>query len=62
VTKAHKAARIFDGKSARAIEDGAVIVEEDSIGSVGPATDLSPNTEVIELGEVLGAAVVFPRP
>jgi imidazolonepropionase-like amidohydrolase len=51
VTKAYKAARIFDGKSARAIEDGAVIVEEDRIGSVGPATDLSPNTEVIELGD-----------
>ncbi|MDP8951791.1 MAG: amidohydrolase family protein [Actinomycetota bacterium] len=49
---AYSAARIFDGKSERAIEDGAVAIEDDRIVSVGPATEVSPGTEVVDLGDV----------
>ncbi len=52
VATAYSAARIFDGKSERAIEDGAVAIEDDRIVSVGPATEVSPGTEVVDLGDV----------
>jgi len=34
------------------IEDGAVVVEDGRIASVGPARGLSPNTETVDLGDV----------
>jgi len=34
------------------IEDGAVVVEDGRIASVGPARGLSPNTEAVDLGDV----------
>ncbi len=49
--KAYRAARLIDGVSGGTIEDGAVLVEEDRISSVGPAADLPPGTETVELGD-----------
>jgi len=34
------------------IEDGAVVVEDGHIASVGPARGLAPNTETVDLGDV----------
>ncbi len=50
-TTAYAAARVFDGESERAIEDGAVVVENERIASVGPATEVPPGTEVIDFGD-----------
>lgn len=49
---AYRAARVFDGTSEGVIEDGAVVVEDGRIASVGPARGLSPNTEAVDLGDV----------
>jgi hypothetical protein len=51
VTAAYTAARVFDGESERAIEDGAVVVEDERIASVGAATEVPPGTEVRDLGD-----------
>jgi imidazolonepropionase-like amidohydrolase len=52
VAVAYRAARVFDGISEGMIEDGAVVVEDGRIASVGPARGLSPNTEAVDLGDV----------
>jgi imidazolonepropionase-like amidohydrolase len=52
VAVAYRAARVFDGTSEGVIEDGAVVVEDGRIASVGPARGLSPNTEAVDLGDV----------
>ena len=46
---AYRAARVFDGVSEGAIEEGAVVVEDGRITSVGPARDLPSNVEVVDL-------------
>ena len=48
---AYRAARVFDGKSKRGTEDGAVVIEGDRIASVGPVTEVPPGTEVVDLGD-----------
>ncbi|MBA4115781.1 MAG: amidohydrolase family protein, partial [Rubrobacter sp.] len=50
--KAYTAARVIDGVSERAIENGAVTIENNLISSVGPAADLPPSTETIDLGNM----------
>ena len=49
---AYGAARVFDGNSERAIEDGAVVVDGDRITFVGPATEAPSGTEVVDFGDV----------
>ena len=48
---AYRAARIFDGVSERVIEDGAVLVEDGRIVSVGAARGPSTGTGVVDLGD-----------
>ena len=48
---AYRAARIFDGVSERVIEDGAVLVEDGRIVSVGAAQGPSTGTGVVDLGD-----------
>jgi imidazolonepropionase-like amidohydrolase len=52
VTVAYRAARVFDGVSEHAIEDGAVLVEDGRILSLGPAADLPTGTKITDLGDV----------
>ena len=49
--KAYGAARVFDGVSEAPIEEGAVLVEDGSIVSVGPAGDLPAGAEKVDLGD-----------
>ena len=49
---AYRAVRVFDGTSEGVIEDGAVVVEDGRIASVGPAHGLPSNTEAVDLGDV----------
>jgi imidazolonepropionase-like amidohydrolase len=51
VAVAYRAARVLDGVSEEAIEDGAVVVEDGRIVSVGSARDLPSDAEVVDLGE-----------
>jgi imidazolonepropionase-like amidohydrolase len=51
VPEAYRAARVVDGVSERTIENGAVLVDGDKISSVGPAADLPPGTEIVDLGD-----------
>src|SRR5262245_28074677 len=46
-----KAARIWDGRSANAVQNGAVIIENGKIRSVG-AGETPANANVIDLGDV----------
>jgi imidazolonepropionase-like amidohydrolase len=50
VAVAYRAARVFDGISEQVVENGAVVVEDGHITSVGPTRDLS-NAEVVDLGD-----------
>ena len=52
MTVAYRAARVFDGVSEHAIEDGAVLVEDRRILSLGPAADLPTGTKITDLGDV----------
>jgi imidazolonepropionase-like amidohydrolase len=52
VAAAYRAVRVFDGTSEGVIEDGAVVVEDGHIASVGPARGLAPNTETVDLDDV----------
>jgi len=52
VTVAYRAARVFDGVSEHAIEDGAVLVEDGRILSLGPAAGLPAGTKITDLGDV----------
>ena len=52
MTVAYRAARVFDGVSEHAIEDGAVLVEDGRILSLGPAADLPTGTKITDLGDV----------
>jgi imidazolonepropionase-like amidohydrolase len=52
VAVAYLAVRVFDGTSEGVVEDGAVVVEDGQIASVGPARALPPNTETVDLGDV----------
>ncbi|MDQ5818690.1 MAG: amidohydrolase family protein [Actinomycetota bacterium] len=48
---AYRAARIFDGFSEQIIEDGAVLVEDGRIVSVGAAREPSTGSGVVDLGD-----------
>ena len=47
----YRAARVFDGVSKHAIEDGAVLVEDGRIASVGSVADLPAGAEITDLGD-----------
>ena len=51
VITAYRAARIFDGLSEQTIEDGAVLVEDGRIVSVGAPQEPPPGTGVVDLGD-----------
>ncbi len=51
MTVTYRAARVFDGASDGAIEDGAVVVEDGRIVSVGPVGDLARHVKAIDLGD-----------
>ena len=48
---AYQAARVFDGVSEQVVEDGAVVVEDGRIASVGEVRALPPSVEVVDLGD-----------
>jgi imidazolonepropionase-like amidohydrolase len=52
VVVAYLAVHVFDGTSEGVVEDGAVVVEDGQIASVGLARALPPNTETVDLGDV----------
>ncbi len=51
MTVAYRAARIFDGVAESPIEDGAVLVEDGRIVSVGAAGDLPAGAEITDVGD-----------
>jgi imidazolonepropionase-like amidohydrolase len=51
VAVAYRAARLFDGVSEQVVEDGAVVVENGLIASVGEARALPPGVEFVDLGD-----------
>ena len=52
MTVAYRAARVIDGISEHPIGDGAVVVDEGLIVWAGPARDLPPAGEIVDLGDV----------
>jgi imidazolonepropionase-like amidohydrolase len=52
VATAYKAALVVDGVSEQPIEDGVVVIEDESIASVGSAANLPPSGDVVDLGDV----------
>jgi imidazolonepropionase-like amidohydrolase len=52
VETAYKAALVIDGVSEQPVEDGVVVIEDESIASVGSAANLSPDADVVDLGDV----------
>ena len=48
----YRAARVFDGVSEHAIEDGAVLVEDGRIAFVGTVAGLPAGAEITDLGDV----------
>jgi imidazolonepropionase-like amidohydrolase len=48
---AYRADRVIDGISEAALEDGAVVVENGRVASVGPTGELSTNIEMVDLGD-----------
>jgi imidazolonepropionase-like amidohydrolase len=52
VRTTYRAARVFDGVSEHATEDGAVLVEDGRILSLGPAAGLPAGAEITDLGDV----------
>jgi imidazolonepropionase-like amidohydrolase len=51
VTVAYRAARLYDGVSEQVVEDGAVVVEDGLIASVGETRALPPGVELVDLGD-----------
>jgi imidazolonepropionase-like amidohydrolase len=51
VRTTYRAARVFDGVSEHATEDGAVLVEDGRIASVGSVADLPAGAEITDLGD-----------
>jgi imidazolonepropionase-like amidohydrolase len=51
VAVAYRAARVFDGVSEEAVENGAVLVEDGRIVSVESARDLPSDAQVVDLGD-----------
>ena len=49
---AYKAALVIDGVSEQPIEDGVVVIEDESIASVGSAANLPPGADAVDLGDV----------
>jgi imidazolonepropionase-like amidohydrolase len=47
-----RAARLFDGKSAKVLPDAVVLIEGPSIKAVGTRLPIPPGTRVIDLGDV----------
>jgi imidazolonepropionase-like amidohydrolase len=52
VATAYKAALVIDGVSEQPVEDGVVVIEDESIASVGSASNLLPGADVVDLGDV----------
>jgi imidazolonepropionase-like amidohydrolase len=52
VATAYKAALVIDGVSEQPVEDGVIVIQDESIASVGSAANLPPDTEVVDLGDV----------
>ena len=49
---AYKAALVVDGVSEQPVENGVVVVQDENVTSVGRGADLSPDADVIDLGDV----------
>jgi len=52
VATAYRAALVIDGVSEQSVEDGVVVIEDESIASVGSAANLPPDADVVDLGDV----------
>jgi imidazolonepropionase-like amidohydrolase len=52
VAVAYRAVRVFNGVSEQVVENGAVVVEDGRIASVGEVRALPPSVEVVDLGDV----------
>ena len=48
----YKAALVIDGVSEQPIENGVVVIEDESIASVGSAANLPPGADLVDLGDV----------
>jgi imidazolonepropionase-like amidohydrolase len=52
VATAYKAALVIDGVSEQPVEDGVVVIEDESIASVSSAANLPPGADIVDLGDV----------